>query len=81
MTVKVTMMLVSFIAAIAGDSARWPRMGKKEKWCYFCVVATAFYVALLFVLEAPLPNLPDLLRAVYGGPSDSIISFLKASES
>ncbi|WP_276353417.1 hypothetical protein [Cohnella caldifontis] len=67
------------VAVLAADGRRLKRLPRKEKWCYAVLGLAGLYMALLFVSQAPWPNLPDLLHAVYGGPAERLTQYLKAS--
>jgi peptidoglycan/LPS O-acetylase OafA/YrhL len=70
---------VFIIGMLVADGSRVKRLPRKEKWCYAVLGLAGLYVAFLFVSQAPWPNWPDVLHAVYGGPAESLTRYLKAS--
>jgi hypothetical protein len=78
---KIIFLLAVFVLTLAGDISKWNQARRRDKLLYAAMIVPAVYPAVIFVTEAPLPNLDELFRIFFFAPAHRIVSLFEPPSS
>ena len=79
MTERLAVVLLLFVFAAIVQRGEFRRMNVRDKIGTAALLVPLVYLIVIFVLQANWPNWSDLLRLVFGPPSERIVSMLKGA--
>jgi|GEM_PF-1850468 len=79
MAERLAVVLLLFALAAGIQRGELRRMSARDKFGLAALMVPMAYLIVIFVLQADWPNWPDLLRLVFGPPSERIVGMLKGA--
>ncbi|WP_028560426.1 hypothetical protein [Paenibacillus pinihumi] len=76
MIAKVSMLLAAIAIMLLSDKSALSKADKHARIIYAILMLPVLYLGILFVTEVRWPNLDELLRYLFSGPAQAIISNL-----
>lgn len=79
MAERLTVVLLLLALAVGIQREGLRRMNARDKIGMAALLVPLTYLAVIFVLRADWPNWSDLLRLLFGPPSERIVGMLKGT--
>ena len=79
MLIRLTVTIGLYAIVLAANGTDLQSASGKEKAVYAVLLAMSVYLAFLFVLEKPWPNLDTVLHSIYAGPARAIAKMFKSA--